>query len=153
MQKPYQKIRHFQMRPRISIRGSVRPSVGQSVRPSVTSYFQNLKTKVFLRGFYQGSLGTSQMQNSISIGNGACWSVHLSMLKVEKKSRRMHLLVDKLLPISLPSSELEILQLVQISTESREGAALPHLQLLGQGHQVGRPSLPRIQTFPLRNGK
>ena len=35
------------MRPRIFIRGSIRPSVGPSVRPSVTSYFQNLKMKVF----------------------------------------------------------------------------------------------------------
>ena len=47
-----------------SVGRSVRPSVGRSVRPSVgrsvTSYFKNLKMKVFLRVFHQGSLQTSQ---------------------------------------------------------------------------------------------
>ena len=56
--------RKTEKHPRISIIGSVcwsvGPSVLPSVRPSVTSYFQNLKRKVFLRVFYQGSLGTSQ---------------------------------------------------------------------------------------------
>ena len=54
-----------------------------SVRPIVTSYFQNKKMTVFLRVFYQGSLGTSK--NCIFLGKNACWSVRLSMLKVEKK--------------------------------------------------------------------
>ena len=35
-------------------------SVRRSVRPTVTSYFQNKKMTVFLRGFYQGSLEISQ---------------------------------------------------------------------------------------------
>ena len=57
-----------------------------SVRPIVTSYFQNKKMTVFLRVFHQGSLGTSQ--NCISIGKYACWFVCLSMFKVEKKGQK-----------------------------------------------------------------
>ena len=36
------------------------PIGGSTVGRSVTSYFQNLKMKVFLRVFHQGSLQTSQ---------------------------------------------------------------------------------------------
>ena len=68
-------------------------SVRRSVRPTVTSYFQNQKMMVFLCVFYQGSLGTSQ--NCISVGKYACWSIHLSMLKVEKMVERTHLLVEQ----------------------------------------------------------
>ena len=76
------------MRLRISIRGSVRPSVGPSVgpsvRPSVTSYFKNLKIKLFLHVFHQGSLGTLQKCRIASLQE--C---------MPKKVKRAHLLVDQ----------------------------------------------------------
>ena len=45
------------MRPRISIRGSVRPSVGPSIRNQL---FSKLKSEVFLLVCYQGGPETSQ---------------------------------------------------------------------------------------------
>ena len=89
------------MRPRISIRGSVRPSVGPSVRPSVRRSVRNqLFSKSKNEGFPSCILtgkprNITEMSNCISIGSYTCWSVRLSILKVEKKVVRTHLLVDQ----------------------------------------------------------
>ena len=59
------------MRPRISIRGPVRPSVGPSVG---NAFFLITKMKVFLHDRHQGGPGTSQkcriasLQEGISVG-------------------------------------------------------------------------------------
>ena len=93
------------MRPRISTRGSVRPSVRRSVRPSVRpSVRRSVRNQLFSKseneGFSSWILSGKprniiEMSNCISIGNYACWSVRLSILKVEKTVERTHLLVDQ----------------------------------------------------------
>ena len=81
------------MRPSISIRGSVCRSVRRSVRNQLFSKSEN-------EGFSSWILSGKprniiEMSNCISIGNYACWSVRLSILKVEKTVERTHLLVDQ----------------------------------------------------------
>ena len=85
------------MRPRISIRRSVRPSVrrsvGWSVRRSVRNQlFSKLKNEGFSSCILSGRpRSITEMYNCISIGRYVCWSVHLSMFKVEKKVQQTHL--------------------------------------------------------------
>ena len=89
------------MRPRISLRGSVLLSVHRSVVLSVRPLVRNqLFSKSEIEGFFLcissgKSRNITEMLNCISIEKYACWSVRLFMLKVKKRSKRMHLLVDE----------------------------------------------------------
>ena len=81
------------------------PSVGRSVRPSVRrSVRRSVRNQLFSKSKNEGlsscissgkPTNIAEMQNCISIGKYACWSVHRSMLKVKKKVERTHLLVDR----------------------------------------------------------
>ena len=86
------------MRPRISIRGSVHWSVRPSVHPLVCNQlFSKSKKEGFSSCISLGKpRNITEIQNCIFIGMYACWSVHLSMLRVEKKVEWTHLLVDQI---------------------------------------------------------
>ena len=88
----------FQMRPRISIRGSVRPQVGRSVGWLVGRYcvFFYSKNEGFSSYMSSGRpRNITEMQNCISAGRQVCWSVLLSLNQVKKKVKRTHLFVDQ----------------------------------------------------------
>ncbi len=81
-EKTHQAI-NFQMRPCISIGGSVHPLVSRSVRRSIRKQlFSKLKNEGFL-----SCMISERPRNITEIGKYACWSVPLAMFKVEKRSK------------------------------------------------------------------
>ena len=77
------RLSHLYERVYPLVRTSVRPSVG----PSVSSYFQNIKMKVFLHVYHQGGPGTSPKCRIASLQECYVrWFVHLQiMLKKVRK--------------------------------------------------------------------